>query len=550
MKRLLISFASLCALAFGQSAPPRTEFKVKYVAEGSVYLDGGRNAGLGEGMKLTVTRASGATPDALTQTIAELQISAVADASAVCEFLSTQAAVEPGDIARLSQEDAQIIQAVKASNEGRRYAQVVTFTEGDPLDEEQRVSLPHPPLAEINRARGRVGFEYNTIRQGQSAGISSQFGLAIRTDMTRIGGTHWNLSGYWRGRMNSRTSSLQQETINDLMSRTYHLTLAYSNPQSLWMAGFGRLYLPWASSLQTIDGGYVARRLNRKFTASTFAGSTPDPTSWNYNPNRQLAGALLNYTSGSFESLRFSTTGGLALSQVHWKPERRFAFFENSLFYKQYLSIYHDLEADEFRRQPNATDNGLRVSRSFLTLRLQPARIFSVDFSHNYFRNVPTFDPRLIGTGLLDKLLFQGASVGFRLELPWRSAVYSSFGRSSRTGDAKRSLNQMYGFSLADLFRGGIRADVRYTKYDSSFGSGAYRALSLSRQVSDRLRLEILAGDQSLHSAFSAQGPARFVTGSADWSLGRHYFSGGGYTLYRSHSQNYNQAYVNLGYRF
>ena len=48
----------------------------------------------------------------------------------------------------------------------------------------------------------------------------------------------------------------------------------------------------------------------------------------------------------------------------------------------------------------------------------------------------------------------------------------------------------------------------------------------------------------------SAQGHARFITGNADWSFARHYFAGGGYTLYHSPSQNYNQVYVNLGYRF
>ena len=47
---------------------------------------------------------------------------------------------------------------------------------------------------------------------------------------------------------------------------------------------------------------------------------------------------------------------------------------------------------------------------------------FSVDVNNNYFRGVPTFDERLIGTGLLDKMLFQGWSGGFRLELPVPSA--------------------------------------------------------------------------------------------------------------------------------
>ena len=42
------------------------------------------------------------------------------------------------------------------------------------------------------------------------------------------------------------------------MNRTYLMSLSYINPDSHWTAGIGRLYLPWASSLETIDGAYVA----------------------------------------------------------------------------------------------------------------------------------------------------------------------------------------------------------------------------------------------------------------------------------------------------
>ena len=183
-------------------------------------------------------------------------------------------------------------------------------------------------------------------------------------------------------------------------------------------------------------------------------------------------------------------------------------------------------------------------------MRVQPLKVLSLDFNHNYFRNTPTFDPRLVGTGLVDKLLFQGANVGFRLELPFRSTAYANFGRSSRSGDARRSLNQLYGLTKTNLLRTGIRADVRYSKFDGSFGSGVYRALSLSREIGEAFRMEFQAGDQSLTSSFTNQGRSRFVTASGDWYFSRHYFLGGGYTLYRSMAQDYDQVYVNLGYRF
>ena len=545
MKRLLLFLMLWECLLLGQSSAPRTTFRVKYVAEGAVYLDGGRSSGLSEGMKLTIRRETATPP-----VVAELEVTAIAASSAACDIKSSQGQIEPGDTAFLSAQDAETIQAMKLSEGSPRYAQVVTFTEGDPLEEEVRASVPRPPSPAVNRARGRIGFEYNTIRQGGLGGNSSQLGLVFRADMTRIGGTYWNLSGYWRGRLNTRSGGARPETLTDLLNRTYHLTLTYNNPQSPLVAGFGRFYLPWASSLETIDGGYFGRRLGRDFTAGVFGGSTPDPTSWNYTPGRQMLGTFVNYTSGRFESVRVSSTAGVAVSRIHWRPERQFAFVENSLFYKSYFSIYHNLEADQIRNQPLPADNGVRLSRSFLTLRLQPLKFLSLDFSHNYFRITPTFDPRLVGTGLLDKLLFQGANVGFRLELPLRSAFYGSFGRSSRTGDSNRSLNQMYGISNANIFRTGMRADLRYSKFDSSFGRGTYRALSLSREIGDALRFEVQAGEQNYASALTSQSRSRFINANVDWSFARHYAFGGGYTLYRSGTQNYDQIYVNLGYRF
>ena len=39
----------------------------------------------------------------------------------------------------------------------------------------------------------------------------------LRADITRIGGTYWNLSGYWRGKIESR-SSAGQATLQDLIN--------------------------------------------------------------------------------------------------------------------------------------------------------------------------------------------------------------------------------------------------------------------------------------------------------------------------------------------
>jgi hypothetical protein len=178
---------------------------------------------------------------------------------------------------------------------------VVTFTEGDPLEDEARAEVPRPPMPSVNRARGCIGFDYGGIHSGDGLN-STQVGLVLRADITRIGGTYWKLSGYWRGRLLSHSSTVQP-TLQELIDRTYTLSMTYDNPNSKWVMGFGRLYLPWAPSLDTIDGGYFGRRLHKGVTAGVFGGSAPDPASWNYEPGRRLAGTFVKRDRGGASPL-------------------------------------------------------------------------------------------------------------------------------------------------------------------------------------------------------------------------------------------------------
>ena len=534
----------------------RTVFAVKYVAEGAVYLNAGRNAGLATGMKLVVKRAAAVAPQSGSGEasgswiVGRLEVISVADTSAVCEIKSAESNVQPGDAAFLSTEDAEVLAQKQETGSARKYPQMIAFTEGtDPLEEELREEVPKPPPAEVNRARGRIGLDYSGTRSGGSAVSSnSQVGVVVRADITRIGGSYWNLSGYWRGRLTHQASG--DQTLQDLLNRTYHLSMTYDNPTSHWVAGFGRLYLPWAPGLDTLDGGYGGRRIGKAVTVGLFAGSTPDPTSWNYNPDRRIAGTFVAAEGGSFDGWRVTSTSGMALSTTGWRLDRPFVFFENGIFYKRYFSVYHSLQADSPRPVPGSAAAGAGVSRSYLTLRVQPHERFSFDISHTYFRDVPTFDTRLIGTGLLDKYLFQGISAGVRAEVVRNVTVYSSIGRSDRTGDTATSWNQMYGVTWARIWHTGFRADARYSKFSSAFGAGNYRALSVSRNFGEALRWELQAGRQTFSSTLTTQTASRFVNSSLDAAIGGNYFLQGGYTVERGNQFDYDQWFLTFGYRF
>ncbi len=548
----------------------RTEFHVKFVEQDSAYLDGGRSSGLTEGLKLVVKdprpSAAGAKTNTGDEPVAQLVVIAVAETSAVTEIRTPKRDVVPGDTAYLSAEAIQAVVEQQAISATRKYPAVITFSEGgDALDEEARAYVPKRPLPSVNRATGRIGIDYTETKSNDaSQATSSNIGAVLRVDFTRIGGTYWNLRGYWRGRLTS-SSGASQQTLQDLINRTYHLNLTYENPASRWVLGVGRMYLPWATSLETLDGGYFGGRLGHGTTLGVFGGSTPDPTSWNYNPTRHLGGAFFNAEGGSYEAFHYSSTSGVGedfenvqystttpagTTTGRYDDKRPFSFVENSISHKRDFSIFQALQVDRPNGNPSTPAPGTGISRSFVTVRLQPISRLEFSANHTYFRDVPTFDPQLIGTGLLDKYLFQGFSGGVRVEVVKKMSIYTDLGRSSRTGDAKTSLNQMYGITFAKLPKIGLRADAHYSRFTSSFGAGTYRAFSLSRSLGDRFHFEALGGDQSFTSSLAGNQNAKFLTTNIDTSIGALLFLQGGFTMYRGQLQNYNQSYVTLGYRF
>jgi hypothetical protein len=139
--------------------------------------------------------------------------------------------------------------------------------------------------------------------------------------------------------------------------------------------------------------------------------------------------------------------------------------------------------------------------------------------------------------------------LGARLEVIKNIFVYTDLGRSNRTGDAKTSLTQAYGITFNHLPWFGLRSDAHYSKFDSSFGNGSYYSLSLSRNFTDNLRLDLLAGKQKFTSSLTTQTNSRFLTTNVESTLGAHYFIQGSFTIDRG-QLSYDQWMFTLGYRF
>jgi len=406
---------------------------------------------------------------------------------------------------------------------------VITFSEGgDALDEEAHAFVPQPPLPSVNRASGRFGFDYSATKSlDSSQAASSSFGAVLRADLTRIGGTYWNFRGYWRGRLSSTSSGSSPQTLQDLINRTYHLALTYENPNSRWVLGAGRLYLPWATTLETLDGGYFGIRVGHGITTGIFGGQHPiqhrgttiQTAIWAEAFSVRKVAAMTESaiparpaSAGALETVSYSTTTSTGTTTARYQNNRPFAFFENSVSYKRTFSIFSALQGDQPSANPAAASPGAGISRSFLTVRLQPFSRIEFSANHTYFRDVPTFDPQLVGTGLLDKYLFQGFSGGVRIEVIKNIVVYTDLGRSSRTGDAKSSLNEMYGLTFLRIPKAG--SVPMFTTHASSVPLARVpTALSRFPAIwAKGLHMEVLGGDQTFASSLAGNQNAKFLT--------------------------------------
>ena len=539
-----------------KSVPMRPSFHIRYVNGPNVYIDGGRDANLAEGNAL-ILKQDPTKPDSDPSNvpiapgiIARLTVVSVASNSAVCEVGASARDVVPGDIVTLP--DSEVEKMVQKDELGstRPYPIVIGFTEGDPLDEEERDSIPRPPLPEVDQLRGRLGFSMSTIRQtGQGAITTSEYGMVFRADFTRILGTHWNLNGYWRGEL-QMGSTPSQPTIQDLLNRTYLMSLTYINPDSRWAAGMGRLYLPWANSLETIDGAYVGRQFHDHTEFNLFAGSTPDPSAWDYNPQRRIGGGYFAIHGGSYEDFHYASTAGAGVEMMHWAITRPFIFTENQFSFKRTFSLFHSLQIDRPVANPSTPAVSFGLGQSLLSMRVQVLRRVTLDLSDTYFRDVPTYDPTLVGTGLLDAYLYQGFNGGARVDFPLHITGYFSLGRSNASTDTNSSLNKLYGLTISNIWKTGLQADIRYSKFDSAFASGTYSTVTVSRDLLERLRLNLQAGRYVYDSAVADNSGSDFGNVLLDTNLGSHFFVESMFTIQRGGSLDYDQWTNTLGLRF
>ena len=96
----------------------------------------------------------------------------------------------------------------------------------------------------------------------------------------------------------------------------------------------------------------------------------------------------------------------------------------------------------------------------------------------------------------------------------------------------------------------GIGIDGRFSKFDSAFASGSYRTLTVTRDLGQRYRLDLMGGRYDYNSSLAASSNSIYVNALFDMDLGTKLFFQGAFTTQRGGTADYNQFTTVLGYRF
>ena len=103
---------------------------------------------------------------------------------------------------------------------------------------------------------------------------------------------------------------------------------------------------------------------------------------------------------------------------------------------------------------------------------------------------------------------------------------------------------------MSNIWKTGIEADARYSKFDSAFASGTYRSFSINRNLSERFRLNAQMGNYNYVSSLATTSNSYFMNIMLDVNLGSRYFIENAFTTQRGGTQQYDQWTVVYGYRF
>jgi hypothetical protein len=389
----LIALVALL-LAVGQAAlAAAPSYAVRYRSASNVYLDGGQAEGLSVGDHLAVVAG--------TETVGELEVLFLAEASASCRVVSEKRAIHAGDTATLMRKTPPPEEVKTAEVKDATQPAVLPPTE-QPLA--LTTMAPHVPWARV-RGYASVGL-YKVSDAGGGTGFEQRTGR-LDVSVSEIGGQPLSLNSRFRTRGDLRTLSLgstQMARRDDL----YELSLRYEPTSDNVAFEVGRLGSARFSSVGYLDGGLFRVRLGSPMQIGGFFGRRSDIEGVGPEAEGQRYGAFVRFSPRNQYSAAYDVFLAFVRQFSQAEISREFLGIE-SRFGSGRVSVFERAEVDinrGWRRDVAGKD--YQVSNLSVAANTRFSRSVSAVISYDGLRNYRDYVTRAVPERIFDDLMHQG----------------------------------------------------------------------------------------------------------------------------------------------
>jgi hypothetical protein len=473
--------------AYGQDSTRVRMASVTYVTSASVYIDAGREAGLGEGAPVQVVRAG--------VVIATLKVSFLSSHQGSCDIVSQTAPIVVGDSVRFTPALAPVDSTVVA------YAPPAA-----------------PAPAWHSSLRGRIGAHYLIVGADGGAGFT-QPSVDVWIDGRPSPQSPFALAMDIRARRTATT--LPSGTAIDNQTRAYQLSLSFSPPTSRTRLTLGRQIALGFSSVGVYDG--VSGELNtRRWTGALFTGTQPDPVTLDFSTDLVQAGGYVQRHGGGNGRL-WSATVGLSGSYQNGHANREFGLLQGSYSSRQ-LALFASQEIDYYGALKRTTGApALSLTSTFATLRYHATERTDFQVGFDNRRNVLLYRDVVNPLVTFDDAFRQGVWAGMYVRLTQRFSAGLDARRSSggTAGTADAVTATLAANRLGNSMLG-LRA--RTTYYQSPVVDGWLPALGLN---ADRgiAHIELSGGARIEREHFAtANSTITWIAGDLDFNVARAWY--------------------------
>jgi len=530
----------------GQAAPASVTVggkrytTISHIDKGTVFVASGQDAGLLGGDQLDVIREGRA--------VARLEVTDLGADLSGCYLVDGKTRVQAGDLVRMP----------------------ARITSVDPR--RQRAGLELGALAAPTKPRrrqlvhGRVGVRHLMVRDHtETGGDLSQPALDLRIDGRNLAGRHMDIAVDVRSRRTYRPVVDENNEITD-QTRVYRMAMSFHDRQSRFRFTLGRQFSPSIATVSTFDGGLFEYNGDR-WSTGVFAGTQPAIEDFGYSDDIREYGTFVQVHNRWNSPRPWSLTFGLIGSYFLGEVNREFAYLQ-ALYSGPRLTFYATGELDYARGWKIAEgEDEFSLTSSYAHLSYRIGGGFTMRAGYDNRRNIRLYRDYITPEVEFDDTLRRGAWVGFtqRIKKWGRIGIDAKNSKTELAGDAQTYTLLM---GVHGLTRTNFALGYRGTAYFNDTLDGRLHSLNTSVSATRNIRVILNGGlrqdtfaavpfpdgqvDPSTAPPIDPAAETQLVWYGVelDFNIGKHWFLMVSGERTQSDTEEYDQSFLAVTYRF